>query len=65
MDSQDYELSHSNAKADAQIDKAVRAFTLGYGDANAHLSASLEHAPNCAMARLLQLWLLILLMYLS
>ncbi|MDB3952435.1 tetratricopeptide repeat protein [Alphaproteobacteria bacterium] len=60
MDSQDYELSHSNAEADAQIDKAVRAFTLGYGDANAHLSASLEHAPNCAMARLLQLWLRLL-----
>jgi len=60
MDSQDYELSHSNAKADAQIDKAVRAFTLGYGDANAHLSASLEHAPNCTMARLLQLWLRLL-----
>ena len=60
MDSQNYELSHSNAKADAQIDKAVRAFTLGYGDANAHLSASLEHAPNCAMARLLQLWLRLL-----
>ena len=60
MDSQDFELSHSNAEADAQIDKAVRAFTLGYGDANAHLSASLEHAPNCTMARLLQLWLRLL-----
>ena len=60
MDAQGYKLSHSNAKAAEQIDKAIRAFTLGYGDANAHLSTSLEHAPNCTMAKLLQLWLRLL-----
>jgi hypothetical protein len=60
MDSQGYDLSHSTAEADAQTDEAVRAFTLGYGDANAHLTTALEHAPGCAMARLLQLWLRLL-----
>ena len=60
MDAQGYKPSHSNAKAAEQIDKAIRAFTLGYGDANAHLSASLEYAPNCTMANLLQLWLRLL-----
>jgi len=60
MDSQRYDLSLSNAEATAQIDEAVRAFTLGYGDANAHLTTALEHAPGCPMATLLQLWLRLL-----
>ncbi len=42
------------------IDDAVRAFTLNYGDTNAHLTLAREVEPGCAMADLLQAWLLTL-----
>ena len=42
------------------IEDAVRAFTLNFGDANAHLALAREADPACAMAGLLQAWLLTL-----
>ncbi len=42
------------------IEDAVRAFTLNYGDTNAHLAQAREADPSCRMADLLQAWLLTL-----
>jgi len=42
------------------IDDAVRAFTLNYGDTAAHLTLAREADPGCAMAGLLQAWMLAL-----
>mgnify|MGYP001826935016 CR=1 FL=1 len=60
QDAQGHSLSGANADVADHIDLAVRAFTLNYGDANAHLTAALEAAPECAMAGLLRGWLLAL-----
>ena len=43
-------------KAAQHIDDAVRAFTLNYGDTNAHLALAREADPGCAMAVMLQAW---------
>ena len=59
-DAQGHTLSRANAEASVHFDKAVRAFTLGYGDVNAHLTAAQEHSPDCPMAELLRIWLLAL-----
>lgn len=46
--------------ADEHIEGAVRAFTLNYGDAAAHLALARDVEPGCTMADLLQAWLLTL-----
>ncbi len=52
--------SSPNAEAARRIDEAVRAFTLNYGDANGYLTQAREADPGCAMADLLEAWLLTL-----
>jgi hypothetical protein len=46
--------------ATQHIEEAVRAFTLNYGDTNAHLAQAREADLGCRMADLLQAWLLTL-----
>ena len=48
----------TNDMAAGHINDAVRAFTLSYGDPNAHLASAREIDPNCSMAGLMQAWLL-------
>ncbi|MFY0612334.1 MAG: tetratricopeptide repeat protein [Hyphomicrobiaceae bacterium] len=60
QDAQGHSLTGANADTASHVDLAVRAFTLNYGDANAHLTAALEVSPECAMAGLLRCWLLAL-----
>ena len=56
--------ANGGASADAgaarHIDEAVRAMTLNYGDANGCLAEAREADPGCAMADLLEAWLLAL-----
>ena len=60
QDAQGHRLTGANAEAAEQIDQAVRAFTLNYGDTNAHLTTAQEQAPECPMAGLLRAWLQVL-----
>lgn len=50
----------ANAEAARHIDQAVRAFTLNFGDANGYLAEAREADPGCAMADILEAWLLAL-----
>ena len=50
----------ANAEAAQHIDEAIRAFTLNYGDANLYLAEAREADPGCAMADILEAWLLAL-----
>lgn len=50
----------ANKEAATHIGDAVRAFTLNYGDPNTHLSLARDADPDCAMADLMQAWLLTL-----
>ncbi len=50
----------ANAEAARHIDEAIRAFTLNYGDASGHLAEAREADPGCAMADILEAWLLAL-----
>lgn len=50
----------ANSEAARHIDEAVRALTLNYGDANGYLRQAREADPGCAMADLLEAWLLTL-----
>ena len=50
----------ANGGAARHLDEAVRAMTLNYGDANGCLAAAREADPGCAMADLLEAWLLAL-----
>lgn len=50
----------TNDKAAAAINDAVRTFTVNFGDPNKHLTAAREADPDCAMADLMQAWLLAL-----
>ncbi len=50
----------ANGEAARHIDEAVRAFTLNYGNANEHLAGAREADPGCAMADILEAWLLTL-----
>ncbi len=50
----------ANAEAARHIDDAVRAVTLNYGDANGYLAEAREADPGCAMADILEAWLLTL-----
>jgi len=60
QDAQGQNLSGADVATAQHIDQAVRAFTLNYGDANAHLTAALEVSPQCPIADLLRIWLLVL-----
>lgn len=59
-DAQEHVLTRANAEAGSHLDDAVRAFTLGYGDVNAHLAAAEQHSPDCPIVGLLGIWLLAL-----
>ncbi len=50
----------ANAEAARHIDEAIRAITLNYGDANGYLAQAREADPGCAMADILEAWLLAL-----
>ena len=50
----------ANAEAARYIDEAIRAITLNYGDANGYLAEAREADPGCAMADILEAWLLAL-----
>ena len=56
-DAQGQELTNATAETARHIDEATRAFILAYGDANAHLAAAREAAPDCVMAHLAQAWI--------
>lgn len=60
QDAQGHSLSGADPATAGHIDDAVRAFTLNYGDANAHLISAQEISPNCAMAEILRAWMRIL-----
>jgi len=60
QDAQGHTLSGTTHEAANHIDEAARAFTLSYGDINAHLRSAQEVSPACTMAALLELWLLAL-----
>lgn len=47
-------------QAREHISDAVRAFTLNYGDTNAHLALAREADPTCVMADIMGAWLLAL-----
>ena len=50
----------ANGGAARHLDEAVRAMTLNYGDASGCLAEAREADPGCAMADLLEAWLLAL-----
>ena len=50
----------ANGGAARHIDEAVRAMTLNYGDVNGCLAEAREADPGCAMADILEAWLLAL-----
>ena len=50
----------ANAEAARHIGEAIRAITLNYGDANRYVTQAREADPGCAMADLLEAWLLTL-----
>ena len=50
----------ANAGAARHIDEAIRAITLNYGDANGYLAEARAADPGCAMADILEAWLLAL-----
>ncbi|MYE02146.1 MAG: tetratricopeptide repeat protein, partial [Alphaproteobacteria bacterium] len=56
--------ANGGASADAEaaryIDEATRAFTLNFGDASGYLALAREADPGCAMADLLEAWMLAL-----
>jgi tetratricopeptide (TPR) repeat protein len=60
QDAQGHTLTGANADAARHIDNAVRAFTLNYGDVNAHLTSAQESAPDCPFADILKAWLRVL-----
>jgi tetratricopeptide (TPR) repeat protein len=57
-DAQGHELTGATAEAAELYDKAVRAFTLSYGDAVGLFEAARKAAPGCAMAHLGKAWIL-------
>lgn len=59
-DAQGHALTGAGTAAAGHIDDAVRAFTLNYGDVNAHLSRAGAASPDCAMAELIKAWVLVL-----
>jgi len=59
-DAQGYEVSGADPEAARHLDDAVRAFTLNFGDVNAHLTAAQGASPDCPFADILKGWLLVL-----
>ncbi len=59
-DAQGHELSGANPEAAAHVDRAVRAFTLGYGDPIGEFDAARRAAPGCTSAYLGKAWVLVL-----
>ncbi len=57
-DAQGYELTGATPEAADLIDKAVRAFTLSYGDTLGLFEAARKTAPGCAMAHIGKAWVL-------
>src|ERR1043165_1035852 len=55
-DAQGHELSGATSEAASYVDRAVRAFTLIYGDAARLYDAALEAAPELVMAYLGKAW---------
>ena len=55
-DAQGHELSGATTEAAGYFDRAVRAFTLIYGDASGLYDAALKAAPNLVMAHLGKAW---------
>ncbi|MEZ5818376.1 MAG: tetratricopeptide repeat protein [Hyphomicrobiaceae bacterium] len=55
-DAQGHELTGASAEAAAAYDKAIRAFTLSYGDTLAAFDEARNQAPACAMAQLGKAW---------
>lgn len=55
-DAQGHSLSGATAAAAECIDKAVRAFTLNYGDVIACVDGAQEHSPQCPMVSLIRAW---------
>lgn len=58
QDAQDHELTGATTEAARDIDAAVRAYTLAYGDPLARFDAARAAAPGCAMAELGKAWVL-------
>lgn len=56
-DAQGYELTGASGEAAAAYDRAVRAFTLAYGDPLAELEAARAAAPGCTMVHIAKAWL--------
>src|SRR5512144_449831 len=59
-DAQGQELSGATTEAAGYVDRAVRAFTLIYGDAAGAYDAALRSAPELVMAYLGKAWPLVL-----
>ena len=58
-DAQGHELTGATAEAAEAIDRAVRAFTLSYGDTLGAFEAARKAAPGCAMAHIGKAWVLV------
>ena len=56
QDAQGHEVPGASSEAVAHIDEAVRAFTLNYGDINAHLALARDASPDCRLAEVLGVW---------
>ncbi len=59
-DAQGYTIADATAETAALIDKATRAFTMGYGDPIAALDEARKLSPACAMAHIAKAWILVL-----
>lgn len=59
-DAQGNDLTAADTETAGLIDEAVRAFTLGYGNANAPVTTARQLSPDCPMADMLGGWLLML-----
>lgn len=59
-DAQGHDLTGATIEAACEVDAAVRAYCLAYGDPTAHFDAALATAPDCAMAALGRAWVLAL-----
>ncbi len=59
-DAQGHRLSGATPEVADHLDRAIRAFTLGYGDTIAHFDAARRAAPDCAFAHLGKAWVLVL-----
>lgn len=56
QDAQGQDLTGTSPNAAELIDKAVRAFTLNFGDPNAFLAEAEADSPECQIAELIRIW---------